>query len=189
MTSINTKASGVVSVGGAGVVTLYVAEIHQISSVELTLIEFEGDEVCLILIVSQEETVQTDVVYDQPFILYSQAQVILIEASVFIQDTVILLDIYCVLSSASSTSVNEKLSGVVSGSIVVITYVSVVHQILSVAVSEDPGLELEVIVIVTESPLFTTHEVSVNGVVPSLISSTSVILAQSLPSEAFESVI
>ena len=118
MTSTNTKVSGVVSTGGAGVLTLYVALIQPISRVELTVIESESDEFCLILTTSPLFTVHGLAVYAHPFILYSQTVsvlVILIGVAVFIHRIVCESDVYGVLRFASSTSINEKLSGIVSG--------------------------------------------------------------------------
>lgn len=58
--------------------------------------------------------------YHPPFILYSPAHDIDIGVGVFIPAIVIAFEIYAVAKFTSSTSVNEKLSGVVSGLIVVI---------------------------------------------------------------------
>ena len=83
--------------------------------------EFDPEEVCLTLTVSPSSTVHAVVVYDHPFTLYSQTQLIEIVLAELISETVILLEIYCVERAALETSVNEKLLGTVSTASVLIS--------------------------------------------------------------------
>lgn len=87
-------------------------------------------------------------------ILYSP-QTILIVAGAFIPVIVIVSEIYCVLSEASVTSLNEKESGVVSPTHVVILNKSFSDPIVSVVEVEDTQLDGASNLTLTTSPLFT----------------------------------
>jgi hypothetical protein len=87
---------------------------HHIVRTVLVVIDHDGAEVCLTLIISSILTVPPLAVNAHPFILYSPL-VTSIEVSVFIPLTVIELEIYSVDISASLTSEKLKGSGIVSG--------------------------------------------------------------------------
>jgi hypothetical protein len=111
------KGSGVVSGGGAGatVVILKSSLTPPILRVTLVVVELLAEEFCLTIILSPSDTVEEPEIKAPHPMLYSPQPLMDIGVSVLIPCTVMMLESYDVLSSASVISSITKVSGVVSG--------------------------------------------------------------------------
>jgi hypothetical protein len=180
--SVKLNVSGVVSGGGATVETLYVVSTHPILKVVLVVDEFQDGAIKRTLTVSPLSIFPELEVNHHPFMLYNpDHHTTLIGEGEFIPVIVTELEV-CVEERATSvSSINEKLSGIVSGARVVTIKSELSVPIVRLAVFAIPAFTDDIVLTITISPFSITHDDEVNiQIPPSSISSNSVILTQLL---------